>query len=273
MTPAISLQLYTVNAALQTNLDAGIARLAEIGFTTVEAFAFVDRAPALKAALDAHGITARTGHAFLVQDEIDSPDGIKGKVPSHEDTFRAAKELGLEVVIDPFVPAELWQTRADVEGVAARLNAAARTAATYGLSVGYHNHDHEFRAQIEGRSAYELFIDLLEPEVKLELDLYWANAAGVDVHELLPRLGNRLIAVHIKDGPWREGISTAELPKDQLPAGQGDVPLAAGIATATALEYAVIEFDHYEGDIFDGVTQSFTWLQNTLANEDRKVSA
>jgi sugar phosphate isomerase/epimerase len=270
--PHISLQLYTVNKQIADDLDAGIARLADIGFDTVEGFDFVGRAPELKAAFDAHGIVSRTGHAFLVQEEIDSPDGIKGKVPSHADTFEAAKTIGIEVVIDPFVPPALWQTREDVERTAGRLNEAAKTAADFGLTVGYHNHDHEFRAQIEGRPAYDLFVELLDPSVKLEVDLYWATAAGIDVTELLPRLGDRVIAVHVKDGPMREGISTAELPTDQKPAGQGDVPLAAGLAAAPALEYAVIEFDHFDGDIFDAVAQSFAWLQTTLAGDASATS-
>ena len=67
--------------------------------------------------------------------------------------------------------------------------------------------------------------------------------------ELLRRLGDRVVAVHVKDGPMRPGISARELPRDQQPAGQGDVPLAA-VLTAEDLSfpYAVLEFDHYEGD-------------------------
>jgi sugar phosphate isomerase/epimerase len=265
-TPAVSLQLYSVNAALSEDLAGGIARLADIGFTSVEAFDFVGRAPELKAEFDKHGITARTGHAIFLSETVATPDGILGDIPTHDVTFAAARELGLDVVIDPFVPADRWATREGVEDIAARLNAAAEEAAEYGLAVGYHNHDHEFRAVIDGQTAYELFASLLDPAVRLEVDLYWATAAGVDITELLPALGDKVIAVHAKDGPMREGISTAELPQDQTPAGQGDVPIAAGIAAATALQFAVIEFDHFEGDVFDGVAQSHAWLTSTLSS-------
>ncbi|GAA4676703.1 sugar phosphate isomerase/epimerase family protein [Frondihabitans cladoniiphilus] len=267
MATHISLQLYAVNDALSKDLDGGIARLAEIGFDTVEAFDFVSRPAELKAVFDRHGITARTGHAIFLSTEVATPDGILGDIPAPAVTFAAAKELGLDVVIDPFVPADRWATRADVEDTAARLNAAAKEAAAYGLAVGYHNHDHEFRTQIDGVTAYEVFAGLLDEGVRLELDLYWATAAGVDVAALLERLGERVIAVHVKDGPMREGISTADLPQDQSPAGQGDVPLAAAFAAAPALQYAVIEFDHFEGDIFDGVKQSFDWLTANLGAE------
>lgn len=267
MAPAISLQLYTVNAALAPDLDGGVRRLAEIGFDTVEAFAFVDRAPELRAAFDAHGIAAKTGHAFLVEESIPLPDGTVMTAPSHADTFAAAAELGIEIVIDPFVGPEHWTTREGVERVAARLNAAAAEAAEHGMRVGYHNHDHELRPHIDGRPALQVMAELLDPGVVLELDLYWATAAGIDVARFVEELGDRIVAVHVKDGPMRDGISTAQVPTDQTPAGQGDVPLAEALAAATALEYAVIEFDGFDGDVFDGVAQSYRWLTAALRGE------
>ena len=110
-----------------------------------------------------------------------------------------------------------------------------------------------------------MFADLLDPSVQLEIDLYWATAGGADPVELLRRLGDRVVAVHVKDGPMRPGISARELPNDQQPAGQGDVPLAAVLTAETCrIPYAVIEFDHYEGDIFDGIAQGYAFLSSTL---------
>lgn len=263
--PTVSLQLYTVNAALEPDLDAGVARLAAIGFDTVEAFAFVDRAPQLKQAFDAHGISAKTGHAFLVEESVPLPDGSVMTAPSHMDTFAAAAVLGIEIVIDPFVGPDAWTTREGVERVAARLNAAAEEAAAQGMRVGYHNHDHELRPRIDGKPALQVLAEMLDPRVVLELDLYWASAAGIDVPAFVAELGDRVVAVHVKDGPMREGISTASVPTDQTPAGQGDVRLAEALAAATALEYAVIEFDGFDGEIFDGVAQSHRWLTETLS--------
>lgn len=266
--PTVSLQLYTVNAALEPDLDAGVARLAAIGFDTVEAFAFVDRAPQLKQAFDAHGISAKTGHAFLVEESIPLPDGTVMTAPSHADTFAAAQVLGLEIVIDPFVGQDAWTTREGVERVAARLNAAAEEAAVHGMRVGYHNHDHELRPRIDGKPALQVLAELLDPRVVLELDLYWATAAGIDVVAFVEELGDRIVAVHVKDGPMRDDISTAQVPTDQTPAGQGDVRLAEALAAAPALEYAVIEFDGFDGEVFDGVEQSFRWLTATLRRDE-----
>ena len=47
---------------------------------------------------------------------------------------------------------------------------------------------------------------------------------------------------------------------DQRPAGQGEVPLLDCLAAAPSTEFAVIEFDHYAGDIFDGIQASVAYL-------------
>ena len=53
--------------------------------------------------------------------------------------------------------------------------------------------------------------------------------------------------------------------RDQQPAGQGDVPLAEVLTGDLNIPYAVIEFDHYEGNTFDAIAQSFAYLTKTLA--------
>jgi sugar phosphate isomerase/epimerase len=259
-TPEISVQLYAIHEALDSDLDGSLGRIADIGLTTVEAFDFVRRPEELSAAFERYGLRTPTAHAILIEEEgIATPDGLLS-VPPIEETFAAASALGVKVVIDPFVAPDRWTSLEDVQRNADRLNARAAKAADHGLRVGYHNHDHELSSLIDGRPALEVFADLLDPSVALEVDLYWATAGGADPAELLPRLGDRVLAVHVKDGPMRPGISARELPTDQLPAGQGDVPLTAALAAGSAIEYAVIEFDHYEGDIFDGIAQSYNFL-------------
>lgn len=263
-TPQISVQLYSIHAELDADLDGSLARLSEIGLTTVEAFDFVRRADALKASFDRYGLTSPTAHAILIEDEgVTTPDGLL-TVPPIAETFAAARTLGIEVVIDPYVGPEKWQTIEQVTATANRLNERAAQAAEHGLLVGYHNHDHELSITIGDRPVLEVFADLLDPAVVLEVDLYWAAAGGADPVALLQRLGSRVRAVHTKDGPLRPGLSAANLPTDQRPAGQGDVPLAAVLEQVEGIEYAVIEFDHYEGDTFDGIAQSFAYLTSQL---------
>ncbi|GAA1960123.1 sugar phosphate isomerase/epimerase [Microbacterium deminutum] len=262
-----SVQLFTVNTALEADLDGTLAEIAARGFTAVEPYDFVRRAEPLAESLKAHGLTAPTGHAFLASESLVRPDGsgTTVPVPSHDETFTAAKTLGMSTVIDPYVAPDRWTTTEQVEETAQLLNAAAEAAAGYGIRVGYHNHAHELEAQFDGVTGLELLASLLDPRVVLEVDLYWAARAGVYSPTLLQKLGDRVVAVHVKDGTLDPQAIAAYPPADQVPAGQGAVPLAEALDAASALEFAVVEFDHYTGDIFDGIEASRVFLDERAA--------
>lgn len=265
--PTASVQLYTLAAQFSEDPHGSLARLAETGLRHVEAFAFVDRPHDVREALDAAGLQAPTGHAPLLSDQLWTPDGAI-PTPAPEVVFEAAATIGIRTVIDPFVPVERWLTTEGVDGLADRLNRSAELAATFGLTVGYHNHAQEFVASFDGESAYERFVRLTDDRVLLELDLYWALTGGQDVPALVEHLGDRLVAVHIKDGvvptpnPFTPGAApfTADS-LDQTHAGSGDVPLAAALdAGRGAIRWAVIEYDHAPGDVFADIAASYDFL-------------
>lgn len=94
----------------------------------------------------------------------------------------------------------------------------------------------------------------------LEVDLYWASAAGADIVPLLDRLGERVTAVHVKDGTLDPIPTIGAAPTDQVSAGSGVVKLTAALDHATSLQYAIVEFDNYEGDIWQGITAGYEFL-------------
>lgn len=268
---ALSLQLYAVRDQLTTDLDGTFARLAAMGLRDVEPFDFVNRAPALAEAMGRHGLRSRTGHASLLSEGLAFDDPAlaadQDAAPGQEKVFAAARTLGLEIVIDPFVAPERWLSEDEVTATAQRLNQAAERAADHGLRVGYHNHSQEFVASFGGVSAYEFFADQLRDDVVLEVDLYWAATGRQDVTALLGRLGDKVKALHLKDGvigadPFQPGAERMDPTKlDQRPAGQGDLPLLDYLAAAPSTEFGVIEFDYYAGgDIFDGVEASVEYF-------------
>jgi sugar phosphate isomerase/epimerase len=236
-----SIQLYTLRNAVQEDLQGTIRKVADIGFTQVEPYNFVAMAKELGAALKDNGLTAPSGHAPLLSQDQD-------------EVFAAAKELGITTVIDPFIPADRWQSAEDIQATATALNAAAKKGAEYGIRVGYHNHQWELESIIEGRTALEYFADLLDPELVLEVDTYWVAVGGQDPVEILTKLGDRVKFIHIKDGPLTTDT------KAQQPAGQGQVPVLEVIAAAKSLEVGVVEFDDYAGDIFEGINESLSFL-------------
>jgi sugar phosphate isomerase/epimerase len=172
---------------------------------------------------------------------------------NQEEICGLAAELGIQTVIDPYVDPARWQAEADISKIASELNAAAKTAASYGLTVGYHNHHFELESKISGVHALEVFADRLAPEVVLEVDTYWAYAGGADVPALLKRLGDRVAALHLKDGD-----GTLDTSK-QVAVGSGVLPVWDIIAAAPdALR--VVELDDSQTDLLEAVRQSREFL-------------
>lgn len=262
-----SIQLFTVRDALEADLDGTLAEIAARGFTATEPYDFVHRAEPLAAALSAHGLAAPTGHAFLASTSFVNPDGSGTTlpVPTPDVVFDAARTLGMTTVVDPYTEPARWETLAQIEETARLLNAAAAIGAERGIRVGYHNHAHELEATFDGKTGLEVLAGLLDERVVLEVDLYWVTRAGVDPVELLQTLGDRVIAVHVKDGTLDAEAIAAYPPADQVPAGQGVVPLREALAAASALEVAIVEFDHFPGDLFDAIEQSRVYLDAAVA--------
>ncbi|GAA2724960.1 sugar phosphate isomerase/epimerase family protein [Cellulomonas aerilata] len=257
-----SVQLYSLRDAVADDLPGTVARVREIGYEHVEPYAFDTNADAYAKAFADAGVTAPSGHAAVIDREDPSV------------VFDAAARLGMDVVIDPFIPTDRWRTADDATRIAERVNALAEQARSHGLRFGYHNHQWEFTNEVDGRPIYDLFVEQLAPDVVLEVDTFWATVGGADVPAVLRSLGDRVVAIHVKDGKVTGDIATA-LPsarsalvvpdalraayEEQTPAGQGDVDVPAILAAAPRA-LRVVEFDSYQGDVFDGIAQSLAWL-------------
>ena len=226
---------------MRQDLPGTLGRLAEIGFTLVEPFDVVSDPEGLKSALAASGLQAPSTHASVTRDR--TPDEV----------FEAAAAVGVQTVIEPGIDESRWQTLEAIRGIADELGMAAERAAIHGVRLGYHNHAFELSTIVDGRTALEVFADLVDPAIVLQVDTYWAAVGGADVPALLGRLGDRVRLLHLKDGPFDMDDS------HQVPIGQGRLPVWPIVAAAGAVELVVIEFDDYAGDIFDGLRSAFDY--------------
>ncbi len=240
--PALSVQLYSVRAELAVDLPGALARLADTGLRRVEPFDLTANPRALREALTANGLSAPSAHATL-------SDGA-----DLDRVFDAAATVGVQTVIHPFSPPEQWSSREGVSAVAQELGRAHAAAAPHGLRIGYHNHHWELATMPDGRTALEHFADDVGPEVVLELDTYWAAVGGQDVPALLRRLGDQARMLHLKDGPIDPDTAT------QLPVGSGAMPVPDILRAAPAAELAVLEFDDYAGDVFEGIATGYGYV-------------
>jgi sugar phosphate isomerase/epimerase len=237
----LSVQLYTVRNALAEDFDGTLERIAGYGYTQVEPFQFVNFLDGLRN-LGKHGLSAPTTHVGLLSGD-------------QEEIFAKASELGIGTVIEPAVRDQHWQSEEAIKATAGQLNAAAEKAAGHGLRVGYHNHWWELQAMIDGRHGLEVLADHLAPEVVLEVDTYWAYAGGADVPALLRRLGDRVVALHVKDGDG--SVDT----KKQVAVGSGSLPVWDFLdAAPDALR--VVELDDSSGDLLEAVRDSRAYLSS-----------
>lgn len=239
MTPSV--QLYSVREAMAEDVSGTIARLADLGVKHVEPYGFDRKVGEYRQALTSAGVTAPSGHAPVIDSE--RPEAV----------FDAAAELGVSVVVDPYIPSPRWQTVEDIAALAERANLLSALASERGLLFAYHNHNWELSTRIDGRHALDHFVDRLAPSVALEIDTYWSSVGGADTPALLRRYGERVRLLHVKDGTLDGDITR------QQPLGGGEVDVA-GILAAAPHAMRVIEFDAYGGDVFEGIGASLQWL-------------
>lgn len=235
-------QLYAVRRAFGVDPRGTLAELSAAGFDCVEPYNLLSHGDVLRRELAVSGLVARTAHEHLFS--VDETA-----------VFDLALELGVETIVVPLVSPTRWLSPVDVADTAEALNAAAERAAAHGLRIAYHNHWFEFRGELGGSSAFEWFLDRLDERVGIELDVYWATVGGADAIALLERLGPRARFLHLKDGPL-----TLE-PSDELPLGQGSLPLPQILAAAEHAELVVLEFDSDLPDAVGALAEGLRYLR------------
>jgi len=184
----IGIQLYTVRDQMKADFEGTLARVAEIGYKEVEFAGYFNHAPAdVKAILDRHGLSTPSTHI-----PFESDDQWKAALD-------AAKTIGHEYIVMPWIPAERRKTLDDWKTFAQVFNHAGQAARDAGIQFAYHNHDFEF-PKMEGQVPYDVLLQNTDPKlVQLEIDLYWITKGGQDPLAYFARWPGRVPLVHVKD--------------------------------------------------------------------------
>lgn len=257
----LAVNLYTVRRELIADFEGTLGRIADLGYTGVEPMVFgpipLDVLPedmrvptpepeTFRKLLDRIGLRATSLHAPLPE----------GDVESYALDF--AEALGInQLVLASFIALPgLANAHADRDLLAQaidRFNAAAESAAARGLSLGFHNHHFEWEVDLDGRSAWDLFWEGVDPRVNAEVDVYWASTAGRDPVAEIEALGTRVRRLHLKDGPCVLG-------EPQVVLGEGRVDIEACARAATHADWQIVEFDDCATDIFEALAASADYL-------------
>ncbi|QYC37922.1 Xylose isomerase-like TIM barrel [Nonomuraea coxensis DSM 45129] len=246
MSTPISVQLYTVRDALAADRDAVLRRLAGMGYTAVEPYDPAADPEGFRRVADDLGLRVSATHAYALLTEDTNA------------VLDAIATIGTDLAIVPGgIAHEEFTTPDGLRRTADLLNGLAERAAGHGVRIGYHNHWWEIEPRIDGRHALEALADLLAPEVFLEIDTYWAAVGGADVPALLGRLGGRVLALHVKDGPVVKG-------EPHTAVGAGAMPVPAVLAAAPDA-WRVVELDECATDVFGALADSHAYLTSLEA--------
>ncbi|WAL93869.1 sugar phosphate isomerase/epimerase family protein [Streptomyces sp. Je 1-369] len=259
----LSVQLYTVRDQLVADREGTLRRLAGLGYGAVEAYDVLGDPKGLRRIVDDLGLTVSGTHAVQLLGPEPGP------------VLDAVAILGTDLAIVPAgIPPEEFTSRDGLARTADRLNSLADVARRHGIRIGYHNHWWEIEPRFDDEGdkgggddaeaalphAVDVLAQLLDPAVLLEIDTYWAAVGGADVPALLRRLGDRVRALHLKDGP-----GTKEDPN--VAVGGGTMPVPEILAAAPDA-WRIVEFDSCAGDadaLFDELAASRTYLASLAA--------
>lgn len=278
----LGVQLYTVAEAARTDLDAAFARLARIGYRTVELAGFVGKSPA--------ELRDAAGRAGLKIDCCHVPAAAgPGDISLSGDLSRLAadlKILGIERIVmpifalpasaEPFSPPENFISYIgrmarlfsadDWKRNAAFLNEKAAILRREGIALGYHNHNPEF-APVEKGTGLDILMKETDPAIFFEMDAGWVAAAGIDPIGLLKRYPGRFRMMHVKDIK----VSTQSnfiLQQDPTEVGSGQIDwkkLLPAAYKAGVRHFYVEQEPPFTRDRFDALEISFKYLSSLSA--------
>jgi len=240
----IGIQTYTLREALSQDFVGTFDMIKDVGYDYVELNRrdFSERSPTeLKQILNDIGLPSPITHVDY--------DGLANRPTEVGD---AAATLGCEHVILPWITDE--QRHLDAyKAHAEMLNRAAEALKSYGIQVGYHNHQFEFFDLGDGQTGMGVLLSETDPDlVAFELDLFWVALTGTDILKLFSDNPGRFRYCHVKD---LSGDASAYKDSVDFPTivsmfmanvGEGDLPFESYFAARdmAGLEFFVAEHDN-----------------------------
>lgn len=224
------LQLYSVRDVTPTDLKGTLKKVAEIGYQTVEFAGFFGHpADEVRTWLDEYGLECSGTHT-----------GVEEIADHFQEAVRYHKIIGNRNII---IPGADLSTEEKLDRFIETVNRLLPALAAEGITLGYHNHSHEFIPTSYGKIIHHE-LETRTP-VEFEIDTYWAYHAGEDPLALLERLKDRIRVIHIKDG-LEDGSAR--------PLGMGTAPVEK--VHAKAKEMGLLQVVESESLNPDGLTEA-----------------
>ncbi|HQY87605.1 MAG TPA: sugar phosphate isomerase/epimerase [Tepidisphaeraceae bacterium] len=252
----LAAQLYTLRNYTKTpgDIASTFKRVKALGYDAVQCSALgpID-AKELKKILDDNGLACCATHVAL--DRL--RDHTEEVVEDHKLWNCSFAAIG------GFFPRVEDSTRAIWSKFIHDYNLIAAKFRNSGVSLGYHNHSHEF-ARLgdpanEQTTAWQLLKAELSSDIWMELDTYWIQHAGSDPSFWIDRFAGRIPCLHLKDF----GIKLDRSPL-MMEVGQGNLnwPRILESAKRAGVKWYIVEQDECYRDPFESLKISLDFLKS-----------
>jgi sugar phosphate isomerase/epimerase len=292
--PALGIQLYTMRVPLAQDLEGTLAALRKMGYAQVETLGLLNHdARSFRAALDAAGLTAPSAHIFpkvaqpllfnmasgqmpidQAWDRIDAAMGLGRMEGMLADMFEQSQLMGYQYLVYASMDSKLLESMEGVKHICAVFRRAGDLCHQHGLNFAWHPHLKEW-GTVEGKRAVEHILDGTDPnQVSLELDLFWAAMANVDLPQFLRRYSGRIHLGHFKD--IAKGVvvpalgfkKTSEIKNEyfeDVGFGQLDFRVWIPLARKAGMRYFFVERDYSPGPL-QSAGRSYGSLRKIMAD-------
>jgi len=256
----IGIQLYTLRDEAKKDVKGTIAKIAEVGYNSVEVFnysngKFFDLSPEDFAAI-------------FKQNNLKTPSGhysmpnflIKGDEDELKRTVADAVKMSHDFFTIPYLTDNMRTSLDDYKRLAERLNKAGEVVKNAGMRLAYHNHDFEFKDWGEGKTGFSIFQKETDPAlVNFEVDIYWISKAGLDPVQFIQANSSRIRMWHVKDMD-----NTPEKTFTEVGSGVINYKEIFKLRKGSNLEYFFVEQDKTKIPVYESIAKSFQYLKKNI---------
>lgn len=214
-TKSLGLQIYSLGGELTKDVPAGMKKIKEIGYSTLELAGYNDGKISgmdmmeFKKIAEDNGLKITSSHVNPPTGTY-TPENRQSIMEFWKKTADDHAKLGVKYLVQPGQPSTC--SVEEVGYVCDIFNEAGKVIKAAGIPFGYHNHDFEFAKVVPGGKEavfgrhnkgdiiYDLFLKGTDPSlVFFEMDVYWTVIGQNDPVEYMKKYADRIKLLHIKD--------------------------------------------------------------------------
>ena len=214
-TKSLGLQIYSLGGELTKDVPAGMKKIKEIGYSTLELAGYNDGKISgmdmmeFKKIAEDNGLKITSSHVNPPTGTY-TPENRQSIMEFWKKTADDHAKLGVKYLVQPGQPST--RSVEEVAYVCDIFNEAGKVIKAAGIPFGYHNHDFEFAKVVPGGKEavfgrhnkgdiiYDLFLKGTDPSlVFFEMDVYWTVIGQNDPVEYMKKYADRIKLLHIKD--------------------------------------------------------------------------